>query len=184
MLEKEIKILDVDVEKLEKNLVKLWAEKSFEWFIHDVYYDFPGKEGLKMEENKRLFRVRQKWETHLYTIKRKRNKKKEWGEKWYKIADEGEREITDVESFRKVLDKYWMEKTREKKKYRISYWLNGLEFDIDKYENIPALLEIEASTTKEIAEYIKILNLEKNEQKKFWSRGLYEHYGLEYNYFD
>ena len=117
MLEKEIKILDVDVKKLEKRLIELWAEKSFEWFIHDVYYDFPGEEGLKMEDNKRLFRVRQKWETHLYTIKRKRNKKKDWGEKGYKIADEWEREITDVDSFRKVLEKYGMEKTREKKKH-------------------------------------------------------------------
>jgi adenylate cyclase class IV len=40
-----------------------------------------------------------------------------------------------------------MQKIREKKKHRISYSLNGLEFDIDKYESIPTLLEIEAHTT-------------------------------------
>jgi adenylate cyclase class IV len=31
--------------------------------------------------------------------------------------------ITDVESFSKVLEQYGMEKTRQKKKYRISYSL-------------------------------------------------------------
>ncbi len=182
MLEKEIKILDVDLEKLQKKLEDMWAKKSFDWFIHDVYYDFPDDWSHKMEENKRLFRVRQKWETHLYTIKRKRNKKSDWWEKWYKIADEWEREITDVESFRKVLENYWMTKTREKKKYRISYAFDWLEFDIDKYEDIPTLLEIEAHNTEEIDKYIKILWLENNITKDFWSRWLYKYYEKDYSY--
>lgn len=184
MLEKEIKILDVNIIQLQEKLEKIWAIKTFVWFIHDIYYDFPdGEEWAKMEANKRLFRVRQKWEIHLYTIKRKRSKKSEGWEKGFKIADEWEREITDVESFRKVLEKYGMEKTREKKKYRISYALNGVEFDIDKYDNIPALLEIEAHTTQEIDKYIEILELQNHEKKKFGSRKLYEYYGLEYSNF-
>lgn len=180
MLEKEIKILDVNVIELQEKLESMGAERTFIGFIHDVYYDFPDDGSHKMEENKRLFRVRQKWETHLYTIKRKRNKKSEWGEKWFKIADEGEREITDVDSFRKVLEKYWMTQTREKKKHRMSYKLNGLEFDIDQYEWIPALLEIEAHTTEEITEYITILGLESHEKNDYGSRKLFKHYGKEY----
>jgi len=38
-----------------------------------------------------------------------------------------------VESFTKVLEKYGMKETREKKKFRISYALENLEFDIDDY---------------------------------------------------
>jgi len=190
MLEKEIKILDVDVKNLQKQLEALWAEKTFEWFIHDVYYDFhcEDKDILKMEENKRLFRVRQKWDIHMYTIKRKRNKKSEWGEEWVKIADEGEREITDVESFRKVLDKYWMKETREKKKHRISYSLWKMEFDIDDYylwddkNIIPPLLEIEAQTSEEIHEWIEKLGLKDHRQEKWGSRKLFEHYGIEYSW--
>ena len=75
MLEKEIKILDIDQEKTIQILEKLWAKKTFEWYIHDIYYDFEEWENQKMEQNKRLFRVRKKWDLHLYTIKRKRNKK-------------------------------------------------------------------------------------------------------------
>lgn len=182
MLEKEIKILEIDLEKLQKKLESIWAIKIFEWFIHDIYYDFSDNWKFKMEDNQRLFRVRQKWEIHLYTIKRKRNTEIDWWEKWYKIADEWERQITDVESFKKVLENYWMIQVREKKKYRISYTLNWIEFDIDKYDNIPTLLEIEANTSEEIEKYILILELEKNIKKNFWSRWLYKYYSLEYNY--
>jgi adenylate cyclase class IV len=36
-----------------------------------------------------------------------------------------------------------MERTREKKKHRVSYQLDGMEFDFDVYEDIPEFLEIE-----------------------------------------
>lgn len=182
MLEKEIKILDIDQEKTIKMLEDLGAEKTFEWYIHDIYYDFEEWENQKMEQNKRLFRVRKKWDLHLYTIKRKRNQKSEWAEKWIKIADEAEYEITDVESFSAVLEKYWMKKIREKKKFRISYKLWEVEFDFDKYDEIPTLLEIEAKTRKEIKYFIKILWFEQNKKKTFWSRKLYKYYWKKYLY--
>lgn len=188
MLEKEIKILDVNVKDLQEKFEKFWAVKTFEWYVHDIYYDFPWDLWDKMEANKRLFRVRKKWDIHMYTIKRKRNKAEEWGEKWLKIADEWERIITDVDSFTKVLEKYGMVETREKKKYRISYSLDNLEFDIDDYfygdDNslIPPLLEIEAHTKEEIYDWIKKLWLENNRQEKWGSRKLFKHYGVEYKW--
>lgn len=190
MLEKEIKILEINVLDIQSKLETLWAIKTFEWYIHDIYYDFHDEltSELKMEANKRLFRVRQKWDIHMYTIKRKRNKKIEWWEKWVKIADEWEREITDVDSFKKVLEKYGMKETREKKKFRLSYALDWCEFDIDDYylwddkNTIPPLLEIEAHTTKEIHNWIKKLWLENYKKEKWWSRKLFKYYGVEYSW--
>ena len=180
MLEKEIKILDVNKDELMKRLESLWAEKTFDWDIHDIYYDFKKWNKKKMEENNRLFRIRRKWDIYMYTIKRKRTTQKEGWEKWVKIADEWENIITDLDSFVNVIEKYWMEKVREKKKQRVSYRLWELEFDIDKYDDIPHLLEIEAKTKEEIDEYIKLLWLENNVQKDFGSRWLYEYYWKEY----
>jgi len=180
MLEKEIKILEIDSEFVQNNLLKLWAVKTFEWFIHDIYFDFPKWD---MEYEDRIFRTRRKWETHLYTIKRKRK------QKWLKVADECEKPITDIVSFHKVLEKYGMEKTREKKKHRISYSLDWIEFDIDDYyladndKKIPTLLEIEAPKKKHIKKYINLLWLDNHIQKTFWSRKLFDYYGIEYNYF-
>ena len=181
MLEIEIKILDIDVQKLCTQLEDLWAEKTFDGFIHDIYYDFDAE---PIDGEKRLFRVRKKWETHLYTIKRKRKNKK------IRVSDEHEMEITDVESFSKVLEKYWMSKIREKKKYRISYKLWDIEFDIDDYyigDNkniIPPLLEIEAPKKKDIKMWIKKLWLENHETKWFWSRWLFKYYWQDYSYFE
>jgi predicted adenylyl cyclase CyaB len=182
MLEKEIKILEINKEEVVKKLLSLWAIQTFEWFIHDVYYDFLNWDDKKMESNSRFFRIRQRGEIYLYTIKRRRIKVEEWGEKWLKIADEWENPITNVENFKNVLEKYWMKSVREKKKHRTSFKLWEVEFDIDEYDSIPPLLEIEAKTREEIKKYIKLLWLEKNKQKTFGSRWLYKYYGLDYSY--
>ena len=178
MLEKEIKILDIDIKKLEEDLLQLWAEKTFEGKIHDVYYDFPDGEKLKMEENNRLFRVRSKWEEHIYTIKRKR--KSMWKEEWAAIKDEHETKISNVESFQKVLAKYGLTKTREKIKQRVSYRLAGAEFDIDIYEWIPAFLEVEEESRENINFWVRKLKLEKHDILIGWSRKLFKHYWIEY----
>ncbi|MDD3646725.1 MAG: CYTH domain-containing protein [Candidatus Gracilibacteria bacterium] len=185
MLEKEIKVLEINIDEIKVKLESFGAKKSFEGFIHDIYYDFPGD---KMDTEKRIFRVRKKGETHLYTIKRKRDTKVEGGVKGIKVADEGERQITDVDSFTKVLEKYGMKKVREKKKHRISYSLDDIEFDIDDYylgddkNTIPPLLEIEAHSKKDINIWIKKLGLENHITKSFGSRKLFEYYGVEYSY--
>lgn len=190
MLEKEIKILEIDVIEIQKKLELAWAVKTFEWFIHDIYYDFQDSDtsDLKMESKKRLFRVRQKWDIHMYTIKRKRNKKSEWWEKWMRICDEWEREITDVKSFKRVLKKYWMTETREKKKYRICYELEWCQFDIDDYylwdkkNIIPPLLEIEVTNSKMINYWINLFDLKNHKKKKWWSRKLFKYYWVEYSW--
>lgn len=181
MIEKEIKILDVDVPRLCTQLEELWAKKTFDGFIHDIYYDF---EGETVDGEKRLFRVRKKWETHLYTIKRKRKNKK------IRVSDEHEMKVTDVESFSKVLEKYGMSKIREKKKYRISYKIWDVEFDIDDYyigdnsKIIPPLLEIEAPKKKQIKSWIVRLWLENHVTKGFGSRWLFKYYDQDYSYFE
>ena len=183
MLEKEIKILDIDVPELEKRLIKLGAKKTFEGEIHDVYYDFPDTDdNLKMENNNRMFRVRKRWEEHIYTIKRKRKEFRK--EEWVIAKDEHETPITNVESFAKVLEKYGMKKTREKIKHRISYNLDGAEFDIDVYKSIPAFVEIEETSRSNIDEWIKKLWLEDHEILLWGSRKIFAHYWVEYLNFD
>ncbi len=178
MLEKEIKILEINKENLITKLEEIWAEKIFDWIIHDIYYDFIDWEKRKLEENQRIFRVRKKWEIHIYTIKRKRLK--EWAKEWLVMNDEYETQITNPESFWRVLEKYWMTKTREKIKHRTSYKMSDAEFDIDEYEEIPIFLEIEASSAKIINNYIKKLDLKNNPTLIWGSRKLFKYYNKEY----
>ena len=184
MLEKEIKILEIDRKQLEEKLLSLGAVKTFEWVIHDVYYDFPDNDVNKMEANGRMFRLRKKGEEHIYTIKNKRKdviKKEKLHAK-----EEHETPITNIESFAKVLEKYGMKKIREKRKHRISYsfpWEN-IEFDFDCYEGIPELLEIEGKTLADIKSWIKKLSLENHPTLRGGSRKIYAHYNIPYSYFD
>lgn len=183
ILEKEIKILEIDRAEVEKKLLSLWAKKIFDGFIHDVYYDFltDGDEKNKLHANKRMFRVRKKWEEHIYTIKNKRTK---IGKQESVVAkDEHEMKITDVKSFASVLERYGMEKIREKKKHRVSYNIGEIEFDFDLYEGIPELLEIEWPSGDVIREWIEKLELNTKTQFLGWSKKLFEYYGVEYSYF-
>ena len=182
MLEIELKILEIDQNEVIKKLEELWAEKTFEGEIHDVYYDFPDWEDLKMEDNKRMFRVRKKGEEHIYTIKRKR--KSQGKLEWAVIKDEHETKISNVESFSKVLEKYWMTKTREKIKHRISYRLAWAEFDIDTYKEIPPFLEVEEESRENINFWIRKLWLESHDLLIGWSRKIFKHYWVKYLDFD
>lgn len=171
MVEKEIKILDINPEEVQRRLMFLGAVKHFEGHIHDVYYDY---EDHDLQGEGRIFRIRKRGEEHIYTIKKK-GKSPE-----FKVADEFETLITDVEDFAETLEEYGLSKTREKKKFRISYALWDVEFDIDFYDGIPPLLEIEAHTNEEIKKYTTLLGLTKHKRKKFGSRGLYKHYNKDY----
>lgn len=182
MLEKEIKILEIDVVWVKNKLIELWAVKTFEGFIHDIYYDFPDSDDNKLEANKRMFRIRKRGEEHIYTIKRKRNKIKK--KEQVQAKDEHETKITDIESFSKVLEKYGMSKIREKKKFRISYRLEGVEFDIDNYEGIPDFLEIEWPDGDTIQEWVEKLWLSNYKQLLWGSRKLFKYYGIPYIYHD
>ncbi len=182
MLEKEIKILEIDREAVVKKLLELWALKTFEGFIHDVYYDFPNNPDHKMEANNRMFRLRKKGEEHIYTIKRKRKEYQK--SEWAHVKDEHETPVTNIESFAKVLEKYGMKQTREKKKHRVSYKLGDVEFDFDLYEWIPEFLEIEGPDGKTIRKWVKKLDLQQHEQMLWWSRKLFKYYKVPYTYFD
>ena len=57
-----------------------------------------------------------------------------------------------------------MSKIREKKKHRVSYALDGMEFDFDIYEGIPEFLEIEGPDGDTIQQWVVKLGLEKYEQ--------------------
>jgi len=112
MFEKEIKILEIDKDELVTKLKDFWAVIIFDDMIHDVYYDYPE---WKIDEEKRSFRIRKKWNCFLYTIKKKEKSTN------IKICQEKELEVTNVEWFKKTLEKYGLIKSREKQKHRTSY---------------------------------------------------------------
>jgi len=138
MIEKEIKILDINVKKVIKLLEKHWAEKTFKWKITDVYFDYhklrkkkdKKKAKISLEKKWRLFRLRKKWKHTLFTIKKKIRHGK------IKVAHEKELPITCIKSFSRVLKKYWLKKLEKKEKKElviIKNELNLILISINEY---------------------------------------------------
>ncbi|NUJ97180.1 CYTH domain-containing protein [Candidatus Gracilibacteria bacterium] len=184
--EKEIKILEINKKELISHLHSLGAKLVFSGFIEDTYFDYFD---LRLDRvGKRSFRIRKKIskeeKNYFYTIKRKAIQSKE-GEP--RICYEKEFIIHHFDVFQKVLEAFGLKKIRKKEKQRHGYVLEHtdaktgeirkVKFDIDDYEEMPTLLEIECDETEDILHYIKILGLKKNKTLSSGSRGLYRHYG-------
>lgn len=180
MLEKEIKILDVDISEVTQILQNLWAKKTFEGHVRDVYFDFHDQVKNKREEAEKIYRLRQKWDKTIYTVKHK--KYKEIKSENVMVKQELETPIGDFDDFYKMLEMQWMQAIRKKEKYRASYSLDDVVFDFDIYNGIPVVLEIEGPSGEQIYSWIKKLLLHEKEHLVWGSRMLFDRYKVPYNY--
>ncbi|MDD3794273.1 MAG: hypothetical protein PHI37_05660 [Candidatus Gracilibacteria bacterium] len=179
--EKELKIKKVDRVELEQKLIFLGATKVFEGYIEDIYYDY-NDDFIESMNGKISFRIREKIDlngrsSYYYTVKRKNNNSDDL--KKLRTCYEEEFEIKRIGVFRDMLAGLGFKKSRGKSKYRVSYQLGNIKFDIDEYEGIPTLLEIEAENFEIAEEMIIKLGLEKNERTNVGSRKFSEMHGLQ-----
>lgn len=162
MIEREIKILDIDVKKTVKKLEKFWAKKTFEGVLVDHYYSF--------WEKKIRLRNLEDWNV-IVCLKTKLN---EW--KDIKSAIENEILVSKSQA-EKIVSWRGLKYERSKCKRRMSYKIKNISFDIDFYPNISPLLEIEAHDPKEIFSWKKKL-FGKKKSKTFWAKKLHQYYNV------
>ncbi len=156
MLEVEAKILEVDVEFIQKKLEATGAKKVFEGRVEAAW--FGPSQG-------KVIRLRREGEKTVLCVK---NAVKKSG--GVRQAEESEVQVESFEGAIKVLEGLgYSEKSRAKKK-RVSYELGGARFEIDSYEGIPPLLEIEAKSAEQVLEWVKRLGFAEAEAKP-WSYG-------------
>lgn len=182
MLEKEIKILEIDTRLVVKKLLDFWALKTFEGNICDTYYDFLDRAEFKRDESERIFRLREKWDKSIYTIKEKKHILS--AQEKVVVKEEHEVEVPDAWAFAKTLTMQGMIAIRKKEKHRISFKLGSVVFDIDTYKWIPTFLEIEWPSWDVIFDWVAKLFLHKQEQLVGWSRMVFDKYNVPYTYCD
>lgn len=164
MREKELKILDINPVKLIAKLEKLGASKVFAWKITDQYYDFPQKE---LDERGFSLRIRTiNGQAYQLCFKEKVKDKK------IKIREEYEIDLASRAQWEYFVSAYGLFPSFYKEKMRISYHIGDIKFDIDWYDGVKPMLEIEAPKKKEIMKWIKKLWLENHETSKKWARKL------------
>jgi predicted adenylyl cyclase CyaB len=152
MKEIEVKVLNVDKQKIEEILSKLGAKQTFDDEIATYFFDFEDNSIVKARN---VLRLRKEGKKSVLTFK------KMLGKQSAKVAEEYEVEVSNLPKMERILKLLGLLLTEITQKHRTSYRLNDLRFDIDKlekkYAHIPQYLEIEAKNIKLIKKYAKIL---------------------------
>ncbi|MCW4000623.1 MAG: class IV adenylate cyclase [Candidatus Bathyarchaeota archaeon] len=151
MKEVEVKILEVNRQKLTGALEGMGAKKVFDGEVTTVFLDFPDGQIGKRGDVLRIRRMQQKTEVTYKKIK---------AAQAVKEADETNLEVSDYDSALAILQCLGLTVTGQMQKHRVSYRLDGVHFDIDRYSSdygfIPEFLEIEG-TVENIHRYAGLL---------------------------
>lgn len=166
-VEKELKILNIEYAVLTHHLEALWAKKTEPSMIRDRYYDT--QDSLLRNKNQRL-RLRSQGNTTVITQKTKIPNKK------MKTMTEQDITIESPKKWHQLLQELGLESVKYKEKTRVSYQLDDMHFDIDSYDDIPTLLEIEWPTLEKILYRTHRLGLQYHMQVKWGSNKLFRHY--------
>lgn len=152
MTEIEVKVLNVDKQKIEKILSQLGAKKIFDDEITTYFFDF---EDSSIVKAKNVLRLRKAGKKSVLTFKKVLSKKSA------KVAEEVEVGVSNLPKMERILELLGLSVTESMQKHRTSYRLNDVRFDIDKLEKeyayIPVYLEIEAKNIKLIQKYAKLI---------------------------
>ena len=167
MKEIEVKILEIHIEEVEKKLKKMGAEKVFEGEIVSSYFDFSGK---VLEKEGKILRLRQKEDKVILTYKEL------IAQDEAKIMDEYELAVDDFRSIKKIFEGVGLLPLYEFNKHRTTYKLNNTNFEIDKYPDIPAFLEIESPDLKTINKMVSKLGFSKEKVNSYSIKEVLEYY--------
>jgi len=164
----EVKILDIDVNKIISKLESLGAKKLKETLQKRYVYDFiPKKE-------KSWIRLRTNGEKTTLAIKEISSDKID-GTKELEIS------VDDFEKTNMLLEKLGHKHKLYQENKRISYILKGAEIEIDFWPKIPPYLEIEGKSTQEVEKIIKLLGYEKSQTVSINTLDVYKIYGIDLN---
>jgi adenylate cyclase, class 2 len=172
MKEIEVKILEVNRMRIADTLSKLGAKKIFDSEIHSLFFDFQDGRIAKAKDVLRLRKEPDKIDLAY--------KKIETGETAVKSAEEYSVEVSSMEEAEKILENLGLHKTDDMLKHRLSYKIDNIRFDLDRYLGrysfIPDFLEIEAENIKAIYKYADLLGYKAKDCLPWSTTELIEHY--------
>lgn len=175
--EYEVRVLEIDVDKLIEQLENLGATKRNDYFQKRYVYDFNPKVAGKW------IRLRTNGEYTTLAIKSRPNET-EIGQLF-----ELEEKVEDFEKTHMILKELGYTPTAYQENKRLVYTLDDVEFDIDTWPMIPTYVEIEGKNEEVVKKYIELLNLTNNKlsyeslitiYKKYYNMDLNEYKELRF----
>lgn len=164
--EYEIRVLEIDKEKLVKKLEELGAEFKGDNEQKRYVYDIIPKEDGKW------IRLRTNGRKTTLTYKN-----------IVKTTIDGTKEIeVEVENFEKtneILENMGIKSKGYQENKRTQYVLNGVEIDIDSWPMIPTYVEIEGKNEEEVMTTLELLDLPKDKVTTLDVDSVYKKYGID-----
>lgn len=158
MKEIEAKILEVNSKRIKEKLTRLGAKKIFDEDIQTFFFDFKDSTIIKA---KNVLRLRQELNKTELTYK------KVQVTQGAKVAEELSVEVSSFDTMKKILENLGLFLIGKMEKHRISYLLDQVRFDFDRYFGeygyIPEFLEIEAENKESIQKYAILLGFKASE---------------------
>lgn len=171
MQEIEVKILEVDLKKIEETLTRKGAKKVFDGEITTLFFDFEDHRIINAKDVLRLREEREKTELTY---------KKVHASQSAKTAEEYSVEVSSLDATRKILESLGLAVMESMQKHRVSYKLGDARFDIDRYSGdysfIPEFLEIEAQNIDEIYRNAALLGFTSKDCLPWSTNELIQHY--------
>lgn len=164
MREKEVKVLNIDKQEIEKKLINLGATLIKD--ENQINYRFDTEDNFLKKTYNGYLRIRvtenllNKETKYTMTFKRSVNRNK------LRVNEETETEISDWKSTAKIIELLGYRMKKPGHKHRRSYTYDGITFEIDTWDKktySKPYLEIEMTSEKDLEKAIKLLDLDINQ---------------------
>ena len=166
-IEYEVRVLEIDVKKMQKKLKELNAELVEDVFQRRYLYDF------KPVNPDKWIRLRTNGNTTTLTIKDVQSSKID-GTKEMEIV------VDDFDTTNEILNELGYKPRGIQENKRIKYNLNGVEVDIDTWPRIPTYLEVEGKNEEEVYKTLELLGIPKEKATALNTQTIYEEiYGID-----
>ncbi|MFH1072414.1 MAG: CYTH domain-containing protein [Nanoarchaeota archaeon] len=175
----EVKILEISKKDMIYKLEQLKAKKVFSGISINEFYEFRQDGG----EERQFLRLRReiaddkKTQRTLITLKRKLEKKT--GNSM-KAHEEIETEASTYAAVVLLFAEFGFRKVAEHTKHRLTYLLGGVYYNIDEYEGLPAILEIESRSEKSLPAAVKRIGHTMQDTNPYGIRNLFKLYNKEF----
>lgn len=161
MQEFEIKIFEIDKDKVISTLVDQWAIMMSDDILLAYFF---------INDNWQKLRLRKINDTNILTYKEKISNDNVMHNLEYEVT------VNDFDIMVNMLIQLGFKKYWESTKQRMAYKLGNIIYDFDKLENIPWFVEIESDNEKDLEEWVKKIWYNLSDWNTLTERQVKEHY--------
>ena len=174
MQEIEVKILEIDPKKVVAKLKELGAKKVEAGLVHITAFDFPDDRLVKSGSYLRVRTFGHRTELVLKNpVERGR----------FKVMEEIETIVADYEATVALFKALGMKVFARQEKYRATYKLGSIRFELDKYPSMPWMMEVEANSEEKVEEGVGLLGFSMAQTNPKSVVEIFSNYGFTKHFF-